>query len=251
MSDKKQDLTHLAPYGDAFGDGKVQLSFTLPIPNDARGAEAAKILLQDMGFENIDITHKESLDSDFTFYVAYGSTKNFVDYTAIEAIDETPEAMSMEEIEDYIAKNIKRDVVIVGASTGSDAHTVGIDAIMNMKGYAGHFGLERYKGIKAINMGSQVPNSELIEKVKEVKADAVLISQTVTQRDIHIKNLTELVEMFEAEGIRSDIVLICGGARVSNELAKELGYDAGFGPQKYATDVATFIVEQMIDRNLV
>ncbi|MCK7485097.1 MAG: hypothetical protein MZU97_05755 [Bacillus subtilis] len=34
----------------------------------------------------------------------------------------------------WIESAIGRDLVFVGASTGSDAHTVGIDAIMNMKG---------------------------------------------------------------------------------------------------------------------
>lgn len=44
----------------------------------------------------------------------------------------------------------RKKVVIIGASTGTDAHTVGMNAIMNMKGYAGHYGLERYRGIKLI-----------------------------------------------------------------------------------------------------
>ena len=82
--------------------------------------------------------------------------------------------------------------MVVGASTGSDAHTVGIDAIMNMKGFAGHYGLERYDMVEALNMGSQVPNEEFIAKAIEMKADILLVSQTVTQKDIHIKNLVEL-----------------------------------------------------------
>lgn len=246
----KNNLKYLAPYGDTYGDGKVQLSFTLPIPNDEKGAEAAKKILLKMGFENPEIVYREALDEKFTFYVAYGATTHSVNYEDIEVLEAVGEAMSMEEVEEFIGKNIKRDIVIVGASTGSDAHTVGIDAIMNMKGFAGHFGLERYKGIEAYNLGSQVPNNELVDAAKKLKADAILVSQTVTQRDVHIENLTELVEMLEAEGLRSEIVLLCGGARINNELAKELGYDAGFGPQKYANDVATFIVEQIVERKL-
>jgi len=57
--------------------------------------------------------------------------------------------------EDFIEENIGRDGVIVGACTGTDAHTVGIDAIMNMKGYAGHYGLERYKGTRPMNWALQ------------------------------------------------------------------------------------------------
>jgi len=122
---------------------------------------------------------------------------------------------------------------------------------MNMKGFAGHFGLERYDGIEAYNLGSQVPNEEMVAKAIELNADAILVSQVVTQKDVHIPNLTELVELLEAEGLRDKVVLTCGGPRISHELAKELGYDAGFGPGSYAEDVATFVVTEMVNRKLV
>jgi len=56
------------------------------------------------------------------------------------------------------------------------------------------------------------------------------------------------VELLEAEGIRDKIILICGGARISNELAKELGYDAGFGPNTYANIVATYAIKELFGR---
>ena len=93
-----------------------------------------------------------------------------------------------------------------------------------------------------------VTNEEFIAKAIELKADALLVSQTVTQKDIHIKNLTELVEMLEAEGLRDKVILACGGPRISHELAKELGYDAGFGMNTYADDVASFIAQEMARR---
>ena len=157
--------------------------------------------------------------------------------------------MGMKETDDYIREHIGRKIIVVGASTGTDAHTVGIDAIMNMKGYAGHYGLERYDMIEALNMGSQVPNEEFIAKAIEIHADALLVSQTVTQKDVHIKNMTELVEMLEAEGLRDKVILVCGGPRISHELAQELGYDAGFGANTYADDVASFVAQEL-DRRL-
>ena len=60
----------------------------------------------------------------------------------------------------------------------------------------------------------------------------------------------DLVELLEAEGLRDKFVLVCGGPRISHELAKELGYDAGFGPGKFAEDVATFAVTEMVSREL-
>ena len=114
-----------------------------------------------------------------------------------------------------------------------------------MKGFAGHFGLERYDMVEAVNMGSQVENEDLIAKAIELNADALLVSQTVTQKDVHIKNLVELIEMLEAEGLRSKLIVVCGGPRISHDLAKELGYDAGFGMNTYADDVASFIAQEM------
>ena len=79
-------------------------------------------------------------------------------------------------------------------------------------------------------------------------ADAILVSQTVTQKDIHIIQLTKMEELLEAEGLRDKIILTCGGPRISHELAQELGYDAGFGPGKYAEHVMSFIMQEVEKR---
>lgn len=248
--DKTLDLTKLKPYGDTMNDGKVQMSFTLPVKNDDKGTEAARILAKKMGLMEPSVAFNQSLDAEYTFYVVYGSCSHTVDYTEIhvQAVETT--TMEMEECNEYIREHIGRKIVIVGASTGTDAHTVGIDAIMNRKGFAGHYGLERYEMIEAYNLGAQVPNEEFVKKAVELNADVLLVSQTVTQKDVHIQNLTELIELLEAEGVRDRFIVICGGARITHELAKELGYDAGFGPQKYADDVASFAVEEMVKRGI-
>lgn len=247
---QKIDLTKVKPYGDTLNDGMVQMSFTLPVPYGDEASEAAKQLMAKMGFDNPAVVYSCDLGIGYTYFIMYGKCTHTVDYTHIQVPKVDIEFMEREEVEDYIRENIKRDVVIVGACTGTDAHTVGIDAIMNMKGFAGHYGLERYKGIRAINMGSQVSNEELIAKAIEVKADALLVSQIVTQKDVHITNLTQLVEMLEAEGLRSKVILICGGPRISHELAQELGYDAGFGTGSFANHVATYVVEEIVRRHM-
>lgn len=248
--DKTLDLTKLRPYGDTMNDGKVQMSFTLPVKNDDKGQEAARQLAKLMGFPEPSVALARPLDKEYTFYVVYGSCAHSVDYTNIHVQAVETDTMGMEEVNEFIQKNIGRKVVVVGASTGTDAHTVGIDAIMNRKGFAGHYGLERYDMIEAYNLGAQVPNEEFAKKAVELNADVLLVSQTVTQKDVHIKNLTELIELLEAEGLRDRFVVICGGARITHELAKELGYDAGFGPQKYADDVASFAVTEICKRRM-
>lgn len=247
--DPTLDLTRIKPYGDTMNDGKVQVSFTLPVADNPESMEAAKILAQDMGLNEPVIAAHKKLDENFTFYIIYGSLAYTVDYTQIHVAQLDVKTMAMSEVDAYIKKYIKRNVIVVGASTGTDAHTVGIDAIMNMKGYAGHYGLERYKMVDAYNLGGQVENEEFVKRAIELKADVLLVSQTVTQKNIHIDNLINLVEILEAEGLRDKVILICGGPRIDYELAKKLGYDAGFGPGNFAEDVATFMVTEIVKRN--
>ena len=244
------DLTKVKPYGDTMNDGMTELTFTLPVPYGEEASEAAKLLVKKMGLEEPAVVYSKDMGGTFTFFVVYAKCPHTVDYTSIKVTKVDVDVMDRLGCAQYIKDNIKREVVIVGASTGTDAHTVGIDAIMNMKGFHGHFGLERYEGIEAINMGSQVPNEALIEKAKEVNADAILISQTVTQKDVHIANLTNMVELMEAEGLRDKVILVCGGPRISHELAQELGYDAGFGAHSYAEDVASYVLTEIVNRKL-
>ena len=246
--DQTLDLTKVKPYGDTMNDGKTQISFTLPVPCGDEAVEAAKQLMKKMGFENPLVVFYKELTEGYTFFNCYGSTVHTVDYSSIHVPKVESTVMDMHETDEYIREHIGRKIIAIGASTGTDAHTVGIDAIMNMKGYAGHYGIERYEMFEALNMGSQVPNEEFIAKAIELKADVLLVSQTVTQKDVHIKNLTELVEMLEAEGLRDKVILVCGGPRISHELAQELGYDAGFGSGSYADDVASYVAQELARR---
>ena len=246
--DQTLDLTKVTPYGYTMNDGKTQVSFTLPVPCGDEAVEAAKQLMKKMGFENPLVVYYKELTEGFTFFNCYGATVHTVDFSSIHVPKVESTVMDMHETDEYIREHIGRKIVVIGASTGTDAHTVGIDAIMNMKGYAGHYGIERYDMFEALNMGSQVPNEEFIAKAIEMKADVLLVSQTVTQKDVHIKNLTELVEMLEAEGLRDKVILVCGGPRISHELAQELGYDAGFGSGSYADDVASYVAQELARR---
>lgn len=237
----------IKPYGDTLNDGAVQLSFTLPVQLSPRADEAARQYAKQLGFEECEVVHSAALADDFSFFVVYGKTTVGIDFDAIQVV-EAEKSMDFYEVNDFVEKNIGRKVVVVGACIGFDAHTVGIDAIMNMKGYEQHYGLERYKMFEAYNLGSQVSAEALIAKATEKKADAILVSQIVTQKDSHIKNLTEFVELLEAENKRTDFIIIAGGPRISNKLAMELGFDAGFGRGTYPEDVASYIVKKMFEK---
>ena len=237
----------IKPYGDTLNDGRIQLAFTLPIECSDRARQGAIAYLAKLNLENIEVVHHQAIAKEFTYFVAFASAIPTIDYTKIKSLESKHKTMDFYQINQFIKEKLGRPLRVVGASIGSDAHTVGIDAIMNMKGFDGNYGLERYPEIEAVNLGAQVTSEELIAKAVEIDADAILVSQTVTQKDIHLKNLTALVEMLEAESLRDNFLLIAGGPRISHALAIELGYDAGLGAGTLPTDVASLIVTRLAE----
>ena len=235
----------LRAYGDRDGDGMVQLSFVLQLPPSARAREAAKQLASMHGLREPIVATMEACAEGFSFFVVYGHSEHSVDATSIDVPEVRTEALTREEIEHRIKTRLGRKIVVVGACTGSDAHTVGIDAILNYKGYAGDKGLESYKGFEAYNLGAQVENPQLAARARALKADAILVSQVITQRNCHKENGRALVELLESEGWRKDVILLFGGPRVDHQLALELGFDAGFGPGTKPSDVASYLVERL------
>lgn len=241
-------LETIMAYGDTLDDGWIQLSFTLPVAKGELAKQAAAQLAGKMGLEDVGVVFMQELDPRFTFFIVYGRCRHTIDLSTIEVVEVQVKRMDYYQINAYIEEKIGRKIIVVGACTGSDAHTVGIDAILNMKGYAGEYGLERYPWFEVYNMGSQVSNEELIAKVIELNTDVILVSQIVTQKNVHIDNLTELADLLEAEGIRDKVILIVGGPRISHKLAVELGYDAGFGPGTLPPDVGSFAAIELANR---
>jgi len=238
----------IKPYGDTLNDGIVQLAFTLPVAGGARAKKAAEIYVSRLNFQDIQVCSAKEIARGFTYFVVFAKAIPEIDYTEIQASEVQVEALDFQQINALIKNELNRRITVIGASIGSDAHTVGIDAIMNMKGYNQDYGLERYPEIRAINLGAQIPVTELVETAVREQADALLVSQTVTQKDAHIRNFTELVELLEAEDLRSRFLLIAGGPRVTHDLAIELGYDAGFGPGTVPSQVASYIATTLVRR---
>lgn len=242
------DLKAVRPYGDTLDDGMVQVSFTLPVPAGEEAAEAARRVARLMNLEDPKVVHMADLRVGYTFFVVYGALREAVDFTSIEVPKVDAEYMDFDEVNRFIEQKIGRRIVVVGACIETDAHTVGIDAILNMKGFAGDYGLERYPWFRAINMGAQVPAEDLLARAKAENADAILVSQVVTQKNIHIANLTRLIDLMEAEGVRGRFIAVVGGPRLSHEFAVELGYDAGFGAGTVPSQVASYLAQRVYER---
>ena len=240
--------TLIRPCGDRRDDGVIQLSFTLPVPTSEKAKEAAQVFCRQLGLADVKVAAAERAADQYTFFVVYARSPVVLDYAALDVPEVVIKKLGFDELNKLIEERVGRKVVVLGACTGTDTHTVGIDAILNMKGFSGDYGLERYPWFEAHNLGSQVPNAELIRRAKEKQADAILVSQVVTQRDVHRENSRAFIEEAKKQGVHGRMTLLLGGPRVDHKLAIELGFDAGFGPGTKPSDVANFIVHQVLQR---
>lgn len=238
----------LRPYGDIMDDGTIQLAFTLPVEASPEAREAAVQLTQKMGFDQIKVATMEKVADGFSLFVIYARLQHTIDFTQIKVLKIEAQKRSREEIDELIRTQIGRKLIVLGACTGYDAHTVGIDAIINMKGFNGDYGLERYQWLDARNLGAQVQNEDLLRMAIQENADAILISKVVSQHNIHIRDLKDLMQRAEKLGVKDKLIFIAGGPRVTHPMALECGFDAGFSVGTRPSDVASYIVEEYLRR---
>lgn len=239
---------YVRPYGDTTGDGMIQTSFTLPIPFGPKADGAAQQLANKMGMDPAMVVHSNPIGDNFTFFVVYGSVKHLVDLDEVQVVEREYPLLTPAEVNNTLKKVLRRKLVVVGGCIGTDAHTVGIDAILNIKGFAGEKGLEYYRELKVVNLGAQVSVPELVRSARTEKADAVLISQVVTQRDAHILNTQEMSAAFrEAMGERRPL-LVAGGPRFDPLMAGELGVDRVFSRGTTPGEVASYLVHAMQEK---
>jgi beta-lysine 5,6-aminomutase beta subunit len=239
------------PYGDTTGDGMVQVSFTLPVSSlgdDAKLAEgAAAQLANKMGIDPALVVHTRPMGPGFTFFVVYGRVNHLVDTSQVTVVERDYPLLGPPEVNLAIRTHVRRRLVVVGACIGTDAHTVGIDAILNIKGFAGEKGLEYYRELRVVNLGAQVSVPQLVARAREERADAVLVSQVVTQRDAHLANTREMSAAFR-EAYPSDKrpLLIAGGPRFDEKMAAELGVDRVFSRGTTPGEVASYLTHQLV-----
>jgi beta-lysine 5,6-aminomutase beta subunit len=193
------------------------------------------------------VVHAKAMGPDFTFFIVYGRVNHLVELDRVEVVERDFPLLTPKEVNAAIKQRLRRPLVVAGACIGTDAHTVGIDAILNIKGFAGEKGLEYYDGFAVHNLGAQVSVPELVAAATRLHADAVLVSQVVTQRDAHLHNTTEMTAAFrEAFPAARRPVLIVGGPRFDESMAVELGVDRIFGRGTTPGEVASYLVHRIV-----
>jgi beta-lysine 5,6-aminomutase beta subunit len=225
----------------------VQVSFTLPVPHSKVAEGAAAQLAAKMGMDPALVVHAKAMGPDFTFFVVYGRVSHLVELDKVEVVERDYPVLTPKEVNAAVKRALRRRLTVVGACIGTDAHTVGIDAILNIKGFAGEKGLEYYREIKVVNLGAQVSVPQLVERARAERADAVLVSQVVTQRDAHLLNTREMSAAFrEAYPPEKRPLLVVGGPRFDETMAGDLGVDRVFTRGTTPGEVASYLVHRLV-----
>ena len=160
-ADRRADQV-VRPYGDTTGDGMVQVSFTLPLPHDKR-AEGAACSWPRRWASTRPCRARQGDGAGLHVLRRLrpgqppGRHRRRSRWSSA-----TTRCSPPKEVNAAIKKRLRRRLVVVGACIGTDAHTVGIDAILNIKGFAGEKGLEYYRELKVVNLGAQVAVPELV-----------------------------------------------------------------------------------------
>ncbi|MFW9901541.1 MAG: B12-binding domain-containing protein [Candidatus Thorarchaeota archaeon] len=104
-------------------------------------------------------------------------------------------------------------VKIIIATVKGDNHDIG-------KNILGSLLLS--SGFELLDLGMDVDENTIVEKVKETGATIIALSSLLTMT---VENIKEVHEALKAAGLRDNVKLIVGGAPLNMELAKRLGAD--------------------------
>jgi beta-lysine 5,6-aminomutase beta subunit len=172
---------------------------------------------------------------------------HLVDLSRVVVAERDYPLLGVNEINLEVRSRLKRKLVVVGATVGTDAHTVGLDAVLNVKGCAGEKGLESYRELRVVNLGAQVAADVLVARARAEHVDAILVSQVVTQRDAHLQAVRAVVAAVGAtwpHGGRP--LLVVGGPRFDPAAAADLGVDRVFGKGTTPREVASYLVFALV-----
>ena len=102
--------------------------------------------------------------------------------------------------------------VVVGTVFG-DMHNIGKTMLCT---------LLTADGFEVIDLGINVPQEKFVEAVREEKPDILAMSALLT---ITAREMRNVIEALNAEGIRSGVKVIVGGGAISDRFAESIGAD--------------------------
>ncbi len=78
------------------------------------------------------------------------------------------------------------------------------------------------EGFEVIDLGTDVPPEKFVEKVKETSAKVVGLSALMTTT---MPNQKKVIDYLKESGLRNNVIIIAGGAPITEEWVNEIGAD--------------------------
>ncbi len=233
-TERYRDSKLLKPEVEWLGDGVVTVDLFFPIEAKV-AAEAAIKTGEKMNLTDVEVIHKEVLHPSEGTRVQIKGRVGFEINIDDLTLPEEVEAMSEEEIFDYVKKH---PLKVVAGTGGNDEHSVGIREVLDIK----HGGVEKY-GIKYTYLGTSVPIEKFVDAAIEMDADCIMMSTIISHDDVHYKNMEKLHNYAVEKGVRDKLVLLAGGTQVTPEIARKYKMDQGFGRGTKGQHIASFLVK--------
>ena len=124
-----------------------------------------------------------------------------------------------------------KGTVVIGTVKG-DLHDIGKNLVrMMMEG----------KGLKVVDLGVDVSSDKFVAAAKEHKADIVCCSALLTTTMTEMKNV---VESIKSSGLRDKLVIMVGGAPITDSFCKSIGADIYSADAASAADAAVLACEK-------
>jgi corrinoid protein of di/trimethylamine methyltransferase len=124
-----------------------------------------------------------------------------------------------------------KGTVVIGTVKG-DLHDIGKNLVrMMMEG----------KGLKVVDLGVYVSSDKFVAAAKEHKADIVCCSALLTTTMTEMKNV---VESIKSSGLRDKLVIMVGGAPITDSFCKSIGADIYSADAASAADAAVLACEK-------
>jgi corrinoid protein of di/trimethylamine methyltransferase len=118
-----------------------------------------------------------------------------------------------------------KGVVVIGTVKG-DLHSIGKNLVkMMMEG----------KGLEVHDIGVDTPSEKFVEAAQEYKADIVCCSALLTTTMTEMRGV---VEALKAAGIRENLIIMVGGAPITDSFCKSIGADLYSPDAASAADAA-------------
>lgn len=109
-------------------------------------------------------------------------------------------------------------------------HDVGLKLIRRALSERGH---------EVVLLPPDLPPEEVVEKAGQVRPDCLLVSRTISYGTAEI--LARFLDLLDTAGLRDTMRVAVGGMSIRPELAQEMGFDAGFGPDSTVGDAVAFV----------